>query len=622
MLPFFPTPYPDELLYSVLARYHIWSRNFSLKDTIDDLFGRKTASAVIDLPNNLKAVSDQLPEGSINTPDRFIQKHTLFPLFKPFLPKERVDKLIHSMINGGDIHARIGVMASSISSPKFLRYCPECVNEDERKYGEPYWHRTHQVPGVEICPIHQTFLVESNIATTARQNKHEFIALDCKLTKQSVSKKANKKEFEHEMAIAEAVYWLLNNDVPVLGTEKIHNRYINYLKKMNLTAAASRRVRQKELMETFRHFYGHDLLEKLNCAINYGQDNWLSKLVRKPRTTAHPIKHILLIRFIGLTPEQFFEEDMVYHPFGKGPWLCLNAAADHYKQPVIDDCKVTRDYKTGVPVGTFTCSCGFVYSRRGPDKEESDQFKIGRIKEFGPVWREKLIQLKIKEERGLRETARILNVDPGTVKNQLEKLKQEEMDTPSANNFEIERNKYRTNWLKAVESNEGKSKTEIRKIAQAEYAWLYRHDREWLDTNSPKPLKRRKYSDNRVDWAKRDNEIAEKVKEVANEELNNPLKKPERLTISSIGKKIGELSLLQKHLNKLPKTKKLLGDVIESIEEFQIRRVKYVAQQIREREELVREWMIVREAGLRPGYSEKVKQAIEAEMEKEMKIII
>ncbi len=63
-------------------------------------------------------------------------------------------------------------------------------------------------------------------------------------------------------------------------------------------------------------------------------------------------------------------------------------------------------------------------------------------------------------------------------------------------------------------------------------------------------------------------------------------------------------------------------DVIESIEEFQIRRVKYVAQQIREREELVREWMIVREAGLRPGYSEKVKQAIEAEIEKEMKIII
>jgi hypothetical protein len=90
-------------------------------------------------------------------------------------------------------------------------------------------------------------------------------------------------------------------------------------------------------------------------------------LVRKPRTTAHPIKHILLIRFIGLTPEQFFEEDMVYHPFGEGPWLCLNAAENHYKQPVIDDCKVTRDYKTGVPVGTFTCSCGFFYSRRGPD---------------------------------------------------------------------------------------------------------------------------------------------------------------------------------------------------------------------------------------------------------------
>ena len=80
--------------------------------------------------------------------------------------------------------------------------------------------------------------------------------------------------------------------------------------------------------------------------------------------------------------------------------------------------------------------------------------------------------------------------------------------------------------------------------------------------------------------------------------------------------------MLQQHLGKLPKTKKLLDDVTESIDDFQIRRVKYVAKQIRDREELVREWKIIREAGLRPGFSEKVQQAINNEVNKEMSMTL
>lgn len=45
--------------------------------------------------------------------------------------------------------------------------------------------------------------------------------------------------------------------------------------------------------------------------------------------------------------------------------------------------------------------------------------------------------------------------------------------------------------------------------------------------------------------------------------------KPERITISKIGKKIGRLSLLEKHLDKLPLTKDYLQKHIESVEDFQ-----------------------------------------------------
>ena len=35
--------------------------------------------------------------------------------------------------------------------------------------------------------------------------------------------------------------------------------------------------------------------------------------------------------------------------FCKGPWPCLNKAADHYKQPVIQHVNITRDYKSSAP---------------------------------------------------------------------------------------------------------------------------------------------------------------------------------------------------------------------------------------------------------------------------------
>ncbi|MFD1850081.1 hypothetical protein [Oceanobacillus bengalensis] len=38
MLPFFTEPYPDELMYSAIARYHFYSGNIDCKDTLEEVF--------------------------------------------------------------------------------------------------------------------------------------------------------------------------------------------------------------------------------------------------------------------------------------------------------------------------------------------------------------------------------------------------------------------------------------------------------------------------------------------------------------------------------------------------------------------------------------------------------
>lgn len=42
MLQYFPTPYPDELWYSVLGRYHVRSGNPNSATTLRELFGEES----------------------------------------------------------------------------------------------------------------------------------------------------------------------------------------------------------------------------------------------------------------------------------------------------------------------------------------------------------------------------------------------------------------------------------------------------------------------------------------------------------------------------------------------------------------------------------------------------
>ncbi len=86
MLGFFPTPYPDELFYSVVARYHVRSGNKSFRQTHEELFETTELQPdKIVLPNNLNFLISQLPQRSQLTIESLIKKNTLYPFFRNFL---------------------------------------------------------------------------------------------------------------------------------------------------------------------------------------------------------------------------------------------------------------------------------------------------------------------------------------------------------------------------------------------------------------------------------------------------------------------------------------------------------------------------------------------------------
>jgi hypothetical protein len=559
MLPYLPPPYPDELLYSICARYHQYNPYTSEKQTLINLFGSPSASAIYDFPGRLSAISSQLPLNTRNTPERLLRYNTMFPLYEPFLPLSRSKAIANGMIgtagNRG-IHNSIGVMASSVPALQSLRFCPACVSEEILLYGEPYWHRAHQVPGVYVCHRHGSLLKNSEVIVVSQVNKHHFISA-YHGTKTSIGIEATSvPSGEHIQPIAAMAFALLNNTYEVLGLKVIQQRYINILRDRGL-ASVGGRVPQRDLILQFAAFYGDDFLAKVGCSLDLlSQDNWLNKLVRAPRTASHPLRHLLLIHFLGMSLDEFINCSPAYFPFGIAPWPCLNPVAEHFHQQVIENCIIGQNCETKAPTGTFSCECGFVYCRSGPDKCLADRYKSSRVVSRGPIWEQELLRMVDIERKSMRSTAKHLRVTTNTVIKHLRRIRMGRSNSKPEKDTIKTVDLCRKEWLQLIADNYLLSLNKLRQLKPALYKWLYRNDLEWILKNPTrdKPI-RKPYT--RVDWEARDRQLAEAAR-IAVTSLFQQQDSPHAITISKIGKMIGELALLQRHLDKLPETKSVL----------------------------------------------------------------
>ena len=177
MLHYFPTPYPDELWYSVIARYHTHSGALSWQATMKALFGNARDTDVGSFfPNNsIHKILEQLPPGFLSAQEIALQ-HTLLPFLMRFQPQEKKAAILEAFLNGEDMRPRY-LRATRDIKPRSLRYCPICLQEDTQTYGEPYWHREHQIGLMPLCPRHRCRLRDKPIPNT-RPLGAQYLPLD------------------------------------------------------------------------------------------------------------------------------------------------------------------------------------------------------------------------------------------------------------------------------------------------------------------------------------------------------------------------------------------------------------------------------------------------------------
>lgn len=502
MIGLFPKAYPDELFYGILARFHMRMGSRSTAATNEQLFGSKVAAPSLYFPSRLGSLMENLPAWSALAVDDIVEKHTILPFYQGFLSKSRVDLIKHEMVSGKgySVFRLIGQQASSIPVPRNLRFCPECLKDDYIKYGESYWHRSHQLAGVLVCIKHGCILYESRVSLQT----HEYITVSPEYCNNG-NKGLNVSDvtLEYLYRITTMANWLLTSNLVPRDERWIRERYRFLLRERGFGTKLGS-IRDRDLAQHVRTKVPNELLEIFRLKENLLR--WVQQMYSIDTCSFHPIRHLVLLSSLDVSLQDFFT--------------------------------------------------------------------------FG-------LQSEVRNEV-------VATIEPEF------KLKSED---------ELKRR--RVKWYKLVQSNPQACKTNLVNLDPATYAWLKKYDEAWLLDNVPEPVVKWKHKgrSKSVDWASRDEELLSLTKSIVSTLLNSD-EIPVRITGHRIAEKSDRPFWFRK-LSLLPKTKRYLEDIQESIGQFHIRRIQWAMEELQNDGEPITKSRVLATAKLSNNLSDEAKHVLE-----------
>lgn len=165
---YFPELYPDELIYSVLARFYEHSGYIYYKDVAQELFLNQKIRADKEFAKNLKPEIVELLTRNM-TVEALLESHTMYPYYGRFIDSSRRNAAYEALrVMRGDFSKLFGIPQLKKGEHRFFKYCPLCAQEDRKAFGETYWHRIHQMRNIDICPAHGCYLINSNISLDSK----------------------------------------------------------------------------------------------------------------------------------------------------------------------------------------------------------------------------------------------------------------------------------------------------------------------------------------------------------------------------------------------------------------------------------------------------------------------
>ncbi|MEH6435069.1 TnsD family Tn7-like transposition protein [Massilia sp. DD77] len=408
-LGYFPKLYPDELLCSAVARYRVHTMASFHRHVNKELYYNKDRYTSVALPHNLTLLHEQIGQFVGMSPRELAYNATLFPYYAAFRDENSRNQLLKSML---EIHRRYEFKACSNIQLKIIKICPDCFTEDTKRFGEAYWHRTHQLDCVHFCTVHLTPLIKA-ITRYGGCTPLEPLLPITKTKKYLpyLSETSKQRLLEiSELATAYLEKRTISNETLLPKSR------LNEFRK--LYSIIGGRLNIKKLRKEFINFFGEQAIEILELQIDlkYQSEDWLDKIFSS-RQKLLPHKRIAFEIFSKnyVLPRTKYMRSIGYIHDGltHRAWRCQNPAAEHFGQKVITNVYVSTSFKINDSI-VFKCSCGFTFRVKSSKWNRREEPNIEEVCEYGAVFIQKVRKL-YHEGMGICHIADKFNAHKDTI---------------------------------------------------------------------------------------------------------------------------------------------------------------------------------------------------------------
>lgn len=601
----FPEPYPDEDFRSVLYRYHIRTANIPFYESNNELFGKNSIKNLL-FPTHLNELFRRLPEDHLFDLENILYNHTWYGLIRAFISKEKHLEFMETFKYGTDNHFWMTNKYKGIFSST-IKYCPICIVEDTKKYGECFVHRIHQLEFLDFCPQHFIKLIDHCLKCGTILSK----PYGSELVRSSFCPQGHYLcdqvyKVENQNPITQFKFQLfkvvcsIRDFNGMLSSQKIYQKILMGLWKKGFIHFKGR-IYKEELVSSIIDLYSIDAIEAINLPLTYITNKSFFNRILKEDFKGDILFYCLLILFLFKSIKSMIDiNEPIANPlpFGFGPWQCLNRICNHYNKSVIAKCKRIAKISGGMYItGEFACPyCGYTYTKRWhPTKDMKEKVMI---KFMGDLWINRVLKM-FTQGHSANEIAIALNCSEFAVRSNLTKIvgkakkleSHEERDAvkeiiqgylETASYREVSMVKtsiYRKQIEVILRKENIYSRLELFNAAPKEYTWLKMYDGKWLDSVIPIPNNKRKIP---TDYSGFDKELALKIESLAKELYDNY---PYKICKSTIIKRLKplEASRIKSLSDKVPISVKTINRYIESTNEYLIRSLPRVINKLRKK---------------------------------------
>lgn len=561
---------PDETLYSWCARYHRVAGSVRASQTSLRLFGHPRAGLAHDLGGRLAILVDRTG-GKLGSASDLLLKHTVLGYYMTVRSSAERERWVARLATGtpGPIKSELGWLATRMGAAHPLKACESCEAEDIAQGRGPHWRRQHQLPGVWICIKHQHTLWTTPVRANGLMKTMWLLPDDIpsnqrlEIVPQHIA--------EDTFSLWARVTAVTTELMEAAATEPISlgalaGALLTQLQQRQL-AATSGRLRPDRLVDEYLGFVAPLSACPEAAAICVGRSaaetTWRRMLCGQ---LLHPLRYVLACAWLfSCWPERMLLTPQVAGaPAGEAAETTekphqirqLSSQRDHLRQLISQGLTPSAAARqVGVDTSTallWAAADGAVVTRK--PKALDAKLRSLLIKQLGAGKPKQALA----EQSGLSVVTitRVLLSTPG--------LKATREQTI------VEERQRRAR--QRLESLSGKSPaaglTEIRRRAPAEYAWLYRNDRDWLAAFTSKLSPAAVLQARRVDWSARDREFAHEVRAAAEAYLLHATRSDPFMRMTDFARLVPGLYTKLRHLERMPKTALALRSACAALAEL------------------------------------------------------